>query len=259
MEFDNIVCTSCFKYNECKEYEKSKRKSLRKCQTAICELYYTKINNKDVLEVGCGNRKKGGLIKKTVENNNCKWTGIDIKETDLTTYVCSVTRMPFDDNSFDWVIGSQTLEHWKRPVKALKEIRRVLKSDGKVSLTAPVHLHGGDMFVSGGFNAIGKLFLKSGFNIEKAETWRKYRCDASPISPVARSIPRVSFDHKRFSTGIFCRSKKSSPIILRITLSKREPISSRAGLIWARYCSVLSLPIQTRRILLSLLGGQSNL
>jgi ubiquinone/menaquinone biosynthesis C-methylase UbiE len=194
VKFDDIVCTACHKYGYCKEYKEINRKNItsngrqsgepspiRKCQFAICELYYTKIKDKDVLEVGCGNKKKGELIKKIVKKNNCNWTGVDIKKTDLTTYVCSADNMPFEDNSFDCVIGSQTLEHWKKPLKVLKEIHRILRPAGKVYLTAPIHLHGRKIFVSGDFDAIEKLFLKSGFDIEKIERWRKNYCDLEPF------------------------------------------------------------------------------
>lgn len=213
MELDDVICISCRKYDYCKEYERVNRKNvtpegkryirqspIRNCQAAICELYYTKFHNKDVLEVGCGNSKKGGLIKKIIEENNCKWTGIDIKETDLTTHVCSVTRMPFEDNSFDYVIGSQTIEHWKKPRKALKEIRRVLRPDGKLYLTAPIHLHGGKIFVSGDFKSIEKLFFKSGFDIEKIETWRKNYCDLGPyLHKTAKKHLRYVKKHLRKS------------------------------------------------------------
>lgn len=35
--------------------------------------------------------------------------------------------MPFEDSSFDFVISSGALHHWKRPVKVFEEIQRVLK------------------------------------------------------------------------------------------------------------------------------------
>jgi len=177
MEYDDIICTSCSNYKQCKDEEKTNGSSLRNCQRSICESFYTKIDNMDVLEVGCGTKEKGGLIKKIVEVNNCRWTGIDIKKTDLATYVASVNNMPFADKSFDWVIGSQTIEHWKNPKKALKEINRVLKDNGTISLTAPIHLHGTRNFVSGNINKIEKLFTSSGLDVKKAQTWRKYHCD----------------------------------------------------------------------------------
>lgn len=188
MRFENIVCTACHKYDYCKNAISNVEQpdglsAIRRCQVAICESHYTKISNKDVLEVGCGSSKKGGLIKEIVEKNNCKWIGVDIKKTDLVTHACNVNCMPFDNNSFDCVIGSQTFEHWRKPRKALKEIHRVLKPDGKVYLTAPIHLHGGKMFVAGDFNSIEKVILKSGFDIERIETWRKDYCDLGLYLP----------------------------------------------------------------------------
>ncbi len=178
MEIDNRECKSCVKYESCKT-----EVSLRKCQRTLEELYYSGIKDMDILEIGCGNSKKGGFIKNIVEKNNCRWSGIDIIESDITTHVCGVEKMPFEDESFDWVLGSQTLEHWNKPKKALKEVKRVLRPNGKVSLTAPIHLHGEKMFVRGDFQAIFNLIQKSGFNIEKFETWRKNYDDLEPAAP----------------------------------------------------------------------------
>lgn len=213
MEFDDVICTSCHKYDYCKKYSELNRKNatpdgkryspqspIRNCQAAICELHYTKIHNKDVLEIGCGNSKKGGLIKKTLEANNCRWTGVDLEETDLGAYVCNVNDMPFEDNAFDYVIGSQTIEHWRKPRKALKEIHRVLKPEGKVYFTAPIHLHGRKIFVSGDFDSIEELFLKSGFDVEKIETWRKEYCDLGPyLHKTAKKHLRYVKKHLRKS------------------------------------------------------------
>ena len=195
MEIECNDCRSCHKYAFCSgnidpacatslgDIDNLEPGALRTCQRAISELYYTKIHDKGILEVGCGTKEKGGFLKSIVEKNNCRWIGIDIKKTDLSTYVCSVGSMPFEDDCFDWVIGSQTLEHWKKPKKALREIHRVLKPDGKVSLTAPIHLHGEKMFVRGDFDRIEKLFPKSGFRIEKFESWRKNHNDLPAAYP----------------------------------------------------------------------------
>ncbi len=183
MGFEDIICISCFKYDYCGESEKSQNHSLRRCQRAIEERYYKEIHDKDVLEVGCGTKAKGGFVKEIVEANNCRWAGIDIQETDLATHVCSVEKMPFEENSFDWIIGSQTLEHWKRAGRALREIRRVLRHTGKVSLTAPIHLHGNKIFVAGKLNLVEKLFRKNGFDPELCQTWRKKHCDFVPYRP----------------------------------------------------------------------------
>ncbi|GAG93291.1 unnamed protein product, partial [marine sediment metagenome] len=148
---------------------------------------------------------------------HCKWVGIDIKKTDLTTHVCSVTRMPFKDNSFDYVIGSQTLEHWKKPRKALKEIYRVLRPKGEASLTAPIHLHGSDIFVSGDFNSIERVFLKSGFDIRKVETWRKNYCDLGPY------LSEYAKKHLR-KVGIFNYKERTSYIIHCILVKSKDRV-----------------------------------
>jgi ubiquinone/menaquinone biosynthesis C-methylase UbiE len=181
--FEDVICSSCSKYSHCAECEKTEGNSLRRCQRTIEEQYYSQIRDKDVLEVGCGTKAKGGFVKAIVDPNNCRWVGIDIKETNLATHVCSVNKMPFEDNSFDWVIGSQTIEHWARPHKALREIHRLLRPGGMLSLTAPIHLHGEKMFVAGKFDLIEKLFPQNGFDVKLCQRWRKEHCDLVPYRP----------------------------------------------------------------------------
>lgn len=46
--------------------------------------------------------------------------------------------LPYDAETFDLVIHSDTLEHVEQPIHALKECRRVLKPGGAVCFTVPV-------------------------------------------------------------------------------------------------------------------------
>lgn len=46
-------------------------------------------------------------------------------------------KLPFDDNSFDYVIAKDSLHHFKDPVKALLEINRVLKFGGSLLVSEP--------------------------------------------------------------------------------------------------------------------------
>lgn len=48
-----------------------------------------------------------------------------------------IHAMPYGDGHFDVVIHSDTLEHVKNPVHALRECRRVLKPDGALCFTVP--------------------------------------------------------------------------------------------------------------------------
>ena len=173
----DIVCTNCSSYAHCKQCDSRGESPIRRCQRAIEIANYSKLHDKDILEIGCGAMPKGGYIKSIVQANNCRWVGIDISPTDLATYVCSVEKMPFPDNSFDIAVGSHTIEHWKKPGKALRQIHRVLKNNGLVSLTAPVHLHGHRNFVLGNFDKVQKIILNNGFAIERFETWRRKHSD----------------------------------------------------------------------------------
>ena len=56
----------------------------------------------------------------------------------------SIMNLPFDDESFDCILCLETLEHVEDPLKAMREIYRVLKSGGKFIGSAPFayELHG---------------------------------------------------------------------------------------------------------------------
>lgn len=55
--------------------------------------------------------------------------GIDI--------VSDVTSIPVDDNSFDYILCTEVLEHIPYPDMAIKEFSRILKKGGGLILTAP--------------------------------------------------------------------------------------------------------------------------
>jgi SAM-dependent methyltransferase len=53
--------------------------------------------------------------------------------------VADITRLPFEDQSFDLVVCSEVLEHVPDDTQALKELLRVAKS--KVLITVPAHAY----------------------------------------------------------------------------------------------------------------------
>jgi predicted SAM-dependent methyltransferase len=46
-------------------------------------------------------------------------------------------ELPYDDRSFDWVIANHVLEHVADPLKAVREIHRVLKANGFAIIQTP--------------------------------------------------------------------------------------------------------------------------
>ena len=52
--------------------------------------------------------------------------------------IADCTNLPFNDNSFEYIICIAVIHHlstYKRKLKALKEIQRLLKSDGKALIS----------------------------------------------------------------------------------------------------------------------------
>jgi len=97
-----------------------------------------------VLELGCGT----GYFTKELVNTNANITAIDISpellesakskiKSDKINFVlgnaCSV---PFEDSTFDVILGSSVLHHLDLD-SAIKEIYRILKKGGSIQFTEP--------------------------------------------------------------------------------------------------------------------------
>ncbi len=112
---------------------------------AMAYAYYIKnlansLKNSNILDVGCG---LGNYTKLFSVNNN-KVTGIDIldyREKKLREYFKFIKydgrKMPFGDNKFDVVVNFDVIEHIKDDLNFMKEIRRVIKKDGKLFIATP--------------------------------------------------------------------------------------------------------------------------
>jgi len=92
-----------------------------------------------ILEIGCG----GMALTAQLLARGLQPIAIDLDETLLRKVSASrmpgtrlaaadAERLPFRDESFDLVIHNQTLHHFPRRDTVLREIRRVLKSGGKL-------------------------------------------------------------------------------------------------------------------------------
>lgn len=97
-----------------------------------------------VLDVGC---KKGHLREiLREEHQHVRYVGLDISETVLGTIgdpgdefkQCDVMEgIPYGDGSFDVVFCLELIEHVENPTLLVSELKRVVKRDGTIVLSAP--------------------------------------------------------------------------------------------------------------------------
>lgn len=95
-----------------------------------------------ILEIGPG---PGYLSIEIAKIGDYQIIGLDISETmteiakrnmqearvEVEFQLGNAANMPFRDNTFDFVVSSGSLHHWKEPVKVINEVYRVLKTNGK--------------------------------------------------------------------------------------------------------------------------------
>lgn len=92
-----------------------------------------------ILDMGGKKKNKRGYFDIEKYNLNVEYANLDVKtEPD---YLCDLTKVPVEDNSFDGVILSEVLEHISEPEWVLKEANRVLIPGGIVLICVPFMYH----------------------------------------------------------------------------------------------------------------------
>lgn len=79
------------------------------------------------------------LVKKFTDNPFCNYCSGDIQEG-VAQYVVDITDICFEDNKFDYIIVNHVLEHILDEDKAISELKRCLKPNGKLILSFPICL-----------------------------------------------------------------------------------------------------------------------
>ena len=118
-------------FDQKKQYDKIALKYMSSC--------------KKIVDVGCGTGRfisnYPSIIKGIDQNQEsvetCLKKGYDVVKAD-------VTKLPFEDNSFDGVHCSHVIEHLqpKEAYKLLSELLRVLKKDGILVIRTPILYNG---------------------------------------------------------------------------------------------------------------------
>jgi len=124
---------------------------LDKLQRLLLEQAQTQLPNAtSILDIGCYQGRF--LAHVALLYPKAKLTGIDISEkriqrahrgatAQLRFQVVSVEQTSFDDESFDLIFACRTMHHWGNKQQGLREVARLLTSDGLFLL--------GDPFIEG--------------------------------------------------------------------------------------------------------------
>ena len=161
----------------------------------------SRIKYRDLLDCGCGT---GPIISLLHEKDSAKhYTGIDLtprmievakaKKLSNTEFVVGdCENLPFEDESFDVVICTNSFHHYPNPQRFFDSVKRVLRPGGKLVLqdyTAPApilwlmnhtemplaNLAGHGYVRAYSLNAIKCFCQNSGLKVEKLEAARKFR------------------------------------------------------------------------------------
>lgn len=138
-----------------------------------------------ILDAACGD---GSGMAHLVENGYKNVIGVDINDSKLERAAKKVGKekvinshistLPFEDNYFDVVWSSHTLEHSDDPMKTMTEFKRVVKPGGHILIIVPYpdHTHAIHCGVSALYldihddaNTCIDNFNSSGFKVEHYE------------------------------------------------------------------------------------------
>lgn len=123
-------------------YHSGKSKIFRSIFKIISPILYTYYidEGKSILEVGCGN----GMKLEIYQKYGMKTSGIDPygpqlseKEKKLGIIRKSIDKNPYRENSFDYIILKEVLEHIPNQKSVLDKCYRWLKHGGKLIITVP--------------------------------------------------------------------------------------------------------------------------
>jgi len=122
------------------EYLRSSKKHTRLYNNHWYRLMVKGSLRKDdfVLDNGCGNGSFGEFFKGNVIGVDMSEEMLKFAKKRMKVKKGSSEKLPFKDSMFDIVLCKSVLHHLKNPKKAVDEMHRVLKKNGKIIISEPI-------------------------------------------------------------------------------------------------------------------------
>ncbi len=108
-------------------------------------------NDSKILELGCGQSKglrylvSHNYIKQEniygIDQSNVAIEFLKKKLPKANLEQGNIYSLKFNDDTFDYVLMMEVIEHLEDPLKALKEVKRVLKPNGELIISFPNYLN----------------------------------------------------------------------------------------------------------------------
>jgi hypothetical protein len=189
------------------------------CVIAIVDRYVADITEgMQVLEIGAGAWSK---VSDACSAVGAHYEGIDSVSDyfgvpTVATRVENLANLSFADESFDLVIGNQTMEHWEEngcdTRWGLAQCFRVARIGGQVRMNVPIHFHGSRPFVLGDRKGIEALFAQFSSSVT-VEAWGEVSDPIPPYLALAKYRPLATAP--AFTLDIVATKDRPTPAVRR--------------------------------------------
>lgn len=192
------------------------------------DLIQEELVGQKLLDAGCGT----GWFSAEAVKRGATVTSLDLgngllgevkKKCDSKRVVGSVLNIPFVDNTFDYVLSSEVIEHVTNPKQALHEMYRVLRKDGVLVISTPNKAWYWSLYVAkilnlrpyqglenwSNWEGLTKDLTDIGFSIEQKVGIHSFPFVIPLLNPLLNFMHRYRFTFLRlFMVNIAIRCKK---------------------------------------------------
>lgn len=154
-----------------------------------------------VLDIGCGGgmamKRLSGIVgdgfvagidhsevmvRESIRNNKA-----GVRTGNISIQQGCATEIPFEDNFFDAAVAIESFYFWPEPLAGLKEVHRVLKSNGTVAIAFEVHKEG--------------EHREKNINISKKMEFPIYSGEEMMAMLEEAGFSQTKFDYKPYKSG----------------------------------------------------------